>query len=68
MVGFAQIEPNRCLHLQTHPGWPETPLFAHLGALRAYQSVFISVQNQALWAHVLAKNGPKTAETRPDSD
>jgi hypothetical protein len=25
-------------------------------------------QNQALRAQVLAKNGPKTAETRPDSD
>ena len=25
-------------------------------------------QKQALWAHVWAENGPKTAETRPDSD
>jgi hypothetical protein len=23
-------------------------------------------QNQALWAHVFATNGPKTAEARPD--
>jgi hypothetical protein len=25
-------------------------------------------QNQALWAHVWAKNGPETTEPRPDSD
>ena len=34
------------------------PKYLHIGSYG---------QNQALWAHVGAKNGPKTADARPDS-
>ena len=41
-------------------------------SIRPYEGLTLikirSRPNQALRAHIWAKNGPKTAETRPDSD